>query len=51
MNYSKGYEVKLVEKQIVLMKDFARKAGRVGTKEYATFMQVRALRYEASCRD
>ena len=43
MNYNKGYEVKLVEKQIVLMKDFARKAGRVGTKEYATFMQVRSL--------
>lgn len=42
MNYHKGFEVKLHEKQIALTKDFARKVSDITSTEYATFMQVRA---------
>lgn len=42
MNYQKGYEVKLPEKQIVLTKDFARKVSDITSSEYATFMLLRA---------
>lgn len=42
MNYSKGYEVKLIDKQIVLTKDFAHKASDITSEEYTTFMQLRA---------
>ena len=41
MKYSMGYEVLLVEKKIVMTKDFARKAAIVGTEEYARYMQLR----------
>ena len=40
MNCRKGYEVKLVDKQIVLTRDFARKAADALSKQYATLMQV-----------
>ena len=40
MNCRKGYEVKLVDKQIVLTRDFARKAADAMSKQYATLMQV-----------
>ena len=42
MNYSKGYEVRLPEKQVALTKDFARKAADITSAEYTTFMQLRA---------
>ena len=42
MNYSKGFEVKLPEKQIVLTKDFARKLSDITSMEYAIFMQLRS---------
>ena len=41
MKYSMGYEVLLVEKKIVMTKDFARKAAIVGTEEHARYMQLR----------
>ena len=41
MKYSMGYEVLLVEKKIVMTKDFARKAAIVGTEEYARYMHLR----------
>ena len=40
MNCRNGYEVRLVDKQIVLTKDFARKAADAMSKQYATLMQV-----------
>ena len=43
MKYSMGYEVLLVEKKIVMTKDFARKAAIFGTEEYTRYMQLRAL--------
>ena len=42
MKYSMGYEVLLVEKKIVMTKDFARKAAILGTEEYARYMQLRS---------
>lgn len=42
MNYSMGYEVHLVEKEIVMTKEFARQAAIFGTEEYARYMQLRA---------
>ena len=41
MRYSMGYEVLLVEKKIVMTKDFARKAAIIGTEEYTRYMQLR----------
>ena len=41
MKYSMGYEVLLVEKKIVMTKEFARKAAILGTEEYAKYMQLR----------
>lgn len=41
MNYSMGYEVHLVEKEIVMTKEFARQAAIFGTEEYARYMQLR----------
>ena len=43
MKYSMGYEVLLVEKKIVMTKDFARKAAVFGTEEYTRYMQLRTL--------
>ena len=42
MRYSMGYEVLLVEKKIVMTKDFARKAAILGTEEYTCYMQLRS---------
>lgn len=42
VKYSMGYEVSLVEKKIVMTKDFARKAAILGTEEYARYMQLKA---------
>ena len=41
MKYSMGYEVLLVEKKIVMTKEFARKASILGTEEYTKYMQLR----------
>ena len=41
MRYSMGYDVLLVEKKIVMTKDFARKAAIIGTEEYTRYMQLR----------
>ena len=41
MRYSMGYEVLLVEKKIVMTKEFARKAAVLGTEEHAIYMQLK----------